>query len=81
MTEFSTSLFIIIHQDMVIAHGFRLEDLWNNFRNYLGSQQHTDKLNKIIAAQGDMINNIVAFSFIIDGKEYYFQRLEKSTGS
>ena len=77
MTKFSMFLFVIIHQDEVIAYASRLEDLWEHFKNYLGSQDHVDRFKKIMEEQPNITGKIQSFSFIIEGKEYHFQQLEK----
>ncbi|MDM8173561.1 MULTISPECIES: hypothetical protein [Olivibacter] len=77
MTKFSMFLFVIIHQDEVIAYASRLEDLWERFGNYLGSQGHVDRFRKMVEEQQILAGKIQSFSFIIEGNEYHFQQLEK----
>lgn len=78
MTNRLPSLFIIIHQDMVVAYGVSVEELLINFQLYLGDQVYKDDLNGILREQREKTGKIISFSFTIGNKQYYFQQLEKA---
>lgn len=77
MSKLLTSLFVIIHDDVVIAHGFSVKELFLQFDLQLGSKMKIEEFNRLLAYANKRHREKASFSFIFRNTQYKFQQLNK----